>query len=40
LKTDPAETTDVLAANAQRAAELKKTLVLAREKGYTRPGAQ
>ena len=39
LKTDPAETTDVYAANADRAAQLKAALSAARNRGFTRPGA-
>ncbi len=39
LKADPAETNDVIAANAELAAKLKKALVEARDRGYTRLGA-
>jgi arylsulfatase A len=39
LKDDPAETKNVLAANAELAARLKKALIEARGRGYTRPGA-
>jgi arylsulfatase A-like enzyme len=38
LKADPAETKDVLTANAELAAKMKKLLSEARERGYTRPG--
>jgi len=39
LKTDPAEATDVRAANADRAAQMRAALAAARERGFTRPGA-
>ena len=39
LKEDPAETKDVIAANTDRAAAMKKLLVESRDRGYTRPGA-
>jgi arylsulfatase A-like enzyme len=39
LRDDPAETTNVAAANADRAATMKKVLVEARERGFTRAGA-
>ena len=39
LKDDPFETKDVLAANAGLAAKLKKALVEARDRGFTRPDA-
>ena len=39
LKTDPAETRNIIAANAGQAAKLKKLLVEASDRGYTRPGA-
>jgi arylsulfatase A-like enzyme len=38
LKTDPAEKKDVLAANSEVAAKLKKLLSQARDQGFTRPG--
>jgi len=38
LKADPAETKDVLAANAELAAKMKKLLNQARDQGFTRPG--
>jgi arylsulfatase A-like enzyme len=38
LKADPGETTDVLAANAERAQKMKKLLQQGREQGFTRPG--
>jgi arylsulfatase A-like enzyme len=40
LKQDPAETKDVLAANPELAARMKKALVEARDSGFTRPGAR
>jgi arylsulfatase A len=39
LKEDPAEARDVISANADRAAAMKKVLVGSRDRGYTRPGA-
>ncbi len=39
LKADPSETKDVLTANAELAAKLKKLLVESRDRGFTRPGA-
>jgi arylsulfatase A-like enzyme len=39
LKQDPAETTDVLAANPELAAKMKKLLTQARDQGFTRPNA-
>jgi hypothetical protein len=39
LATDPAETTDIRAAHLERAAALKKLLVTARDRGFTRPDA-
>ncbi len=39
LKSDPSESSDVMAANAELATKLKKTLVEARDRGYTRVGA-
>ncbi len=39
LATDPAETSDVRAAHVERAAALKKLLVTARDRGFTRPDA-
>jgi len=39
LKDDPAETTNVASANADRAAAMKKLLVQSRDRGYTRPSA-
>ena len=39
LADDPAETKDVMAANVQRAAQMKKILVAARDRGFTRPDA-
>jgi arylsulfatase A-like enzyme len=39
LKQDPSETKDVWGANKDRAAEMKKVLVEARDRGFTRPGA-
>jgi hypothetical protein len=38
LKADPAEATDVRAANADRAVQMKATLTAARDRGFTRPG--
>jgi arylsulfatase A-like enzyme len=40
LKQDPAEQTNVVAANREVAAKLKQRLVEARDRGYTRAGAQ
>lgn len=40
LRQDPAETTDVLAANAELAAKMKKLLTQARDQGFTRPNAR
>jgi len=39
LRDDPAETKDVAGANPDRAAAMKKALVQARDRGFTRPGA-
>jgi arylsulfatase A-like enzyme len=39
LKSDPSESSDVIAANTELATKLKKTLVEARDRGYTRVGA-
>lgn len=39
LATDPAETTDVRSAQLERVAAMKKLLVTARERGFTRPDA-
>jgi arylsulfatase A-like enzyme len=39
LRADPFETNDVRAANAELAAKLKRFLVEARDRGFTRPGA-
>jgi arylsulfatase A-like enzyme len=39
LKQDPAEASDVLAANAGLAAKMKMKLVASRDRGFTRPGA-
>lgn len=39
LKDDPSEANDVLAANAELAAKMRKALVEARDRGFTRPGA-
>ena len=39
LKADVAETKDIFAANAERAARMQKVLSEARDRGYTRPGA-
>ena len=39
LKADPAETNDVIAANAERAAKMKQLLAESRDRGFTRPGA-
>jgi len=39
LKDDPAETTNVASANADRATAMKKLLVESRDRGYTRPDA-
>jgi arylsulfatase A-like enzyme len=39
LAADPAETTDVRAAHLERAATLKKLLITARDRGFTRPYA-
>lgn len=38
LRTDPAESRDVRAEHAERAAKMKQFLKQARERGYTRPG--
>ena len=39
LEDDPSETKDVVAANAELAAKMKKALAEARDRGFTRPGA-
>ena len=39
LQNDPAETKDVISANADRAAAMRKLLNESRDRGYTRPGA-
>ena len=39
LKADPAETKDVSAENPALVTQLKQALVLARDRGFTRPGA-
>lgn len=39
LKDDPAETQDVAAANPELVTRMKKVLIEARDRGYTRPGA-
>ncbi len=39
LKSDPAETTDVIGKQDDRAAKLKKLLAAGRNAGFTRPGA-
>jgi arylsulfatase A-like enzyme len=39
LRKDPAEETNVAAHNAERAETMKKMLVEARDRGFTRPGA-
>jgi arylsulfatase A-like enzyme len=39
LKDDPSEAKDVRAANPELAAQMKKFLSAARDRGYTRPGA-
>jgi arylsulfatase A-like enzyme len=39
LHDDPAETKNVIAANRERAEKMKKALVEARERDFTRPGA-
>ena len=39
LKQDPSESKDVLAANAEEAARMKKTLTESRDRSFTRPGA-
>ena len=39
LKDDSVEATNVLAAQADRAAQMKKQLTDARDQGFTRPGA-
>jgi hypothetical protein len=39
LHDDPAETKNVIAANRERAEKMKKALVEARDRGFTRPGA-
>jgi hypothetical protein len=39
LKADPAETRNVIAANLELAARMKRVLIESRDRGYTRPGA-
>lgn len=39
LKTDPSESANVIAANAELAAKMKQALTAARDRGHTRPGA-
>ncbi len=37
LREDPSETKNVIAANAELAARMRKTLADARDRGFTRP---